>query len=112
MDQNRSSVVTHLLNEADFEAERTTGWVRIAVAVALAASLLVSGRIASAAGYEEIWARLGLGALAVGALLTLGIMSLALVWTGSYAPWMAFAFTAGDAIIIVLAVAATLRETE
>ncbi|HEV2564385.1 MAG TPA: hypothetical protein VGU19_04810 [Microvirga sp.] len=26
MDQNRSSAVTHLLNEADFEAERTTGW--------------------------------------------------------------------------------------
>ncbi len=34
----------------------------------MAASLLVSGRIASAAGYEDIWARLGLGALAVGAL--------------------------------------------
>jgi len=110
MDQNRSSAVTLLLNEADFEAERTTGWVRIAVAVALAASLLVSGRIASAAGYEDIWTRLGLGALAVGALLTLDVVSLALVWTGSYAPWMAFAFTAADGIIIVLAVGATLHD--
>jgi adenylate cyclase len=109
MDRIGSTAITILLREAEIEAERTTGWIRIALAAALAASLLVSGRIASVAGYEGIWARLGLGTLAVGALLALGIMSLVLVRTGLYAPWMAVAFATEDGAIIVLAVAASLR---
>jgi len=111
VDKIGSPAIAHLLTEADIEAERTTGWVLVALAAALAASLLLSGRIASVAGYEEIWVRLGLGALAVAAFLALGVVSLVLVRSGSYAPWMAFAFTAGDAAIIVLAVGATLHET-
>ena len=91
------------------EAERMTGWVRVVLALALAVSLLGSGGIASVAGYDEFWARLGLGALAVAAFLALGVASFSRI--GSYAPWMAFAFTAADAAIIVLAVGATLRDT-
>src|SRR4029453_12558919 len=96
-----------LLDEAEMEAERTTGWVRVVLALALAVSLLGSGGIASAAGYEEFWAPLALGALAVAAFLALGVASLVLTRIGSYAPWMAFSFTAADAAIIVLAVGAT-----
>jgi hypothetical protein len=93
MNQIGSTTVTTLLKETESESERTTGWIRIVLAVALAASLLVSGRIAAAAGYADIWGRLGLGALAIGALLALGIVSLVLVRTESYAPWMAFEAT-------------------
>src|SRR3712207_9587057 len=88
MDRIGTTAAIPLLKEAELEAERTAGWVRIVLAAVLAASLLVSGRIAAAAGYDEIWARLGLGALAIGALLVLGIVSLVLVRTGAYAPWM------------------------
>ena len=63
------------------------------------------------AGYGEFWARLGFGALAVAAFLALGVASLVLTRIGSYAPWMAFAFTAADVAIIMLAVAATLHDT-
>src|ERR671911_2556689 len=69
VDENGSSAITILLREAEIAAERTTGWVRIALAAALAVSMLVSAEIASVAGIEEFWARLGLGALAIGALL-------------------------------------------
>jgi len=99
-----------LLKEAEIDAERTAGWVRIVLAVLLVASLLASGRLAAAAGYAEIWTRLGLGALAIGALLLLGIVSLVLVRTGAYAPWMALALTTGDVVIVVLTVAATLHD--
>jgi adenylate cyclase len=112
VDKNGSSAITILLRQAEIEAERTTGWVRIALAVALAVSMLVSAEIASVAGIEEFWARLGLGALAIGALLALGIVSLVLVRTGAYAPWMAVALAAGDGIIIVLVVGATLHNTQ
>jgi adenylate cyclase len=112
MDRSGTTAVIPLLKEAELEAERTAGWVRIVLAAVLAASLLVSGRIAAIAGYEDVWARLGLGALAVAAFLALGIASLVLVQTGAYAPWTAFALTAGDAVIVVLAVAVTLRDTE
>jgi adenylate cyclase len=78
MNQIGSTTVTTLLKETEIESERTTGWIRIVLAVALAVSLLVSGRIA-AAGYADIWGRLGLGALAIGALFALGIVSLVLV---------------------------------
>jgi len=111
MDQDGSTRIALLLREAEIEAERTTGWIRIALAAVLAVSLLVSGRLAAAAGYAEIWARLGLGATGIGALLALGIVSLVLVRTGTYAAWMAYALTAGDAVIIALAVGATLRDT-
>lgn len=107
-----TTAVIPLLKEAELEAERTAGWVRIVLAVVLATSLLVSGRLAAAAGDAEIWARLGLGALAIGALLALGIVSLVLVRTKSYAPWMALALTAGDALIVVLTVAATLHDNQ
>jgi adenylate cyclase len=82
------------------------------LAAVLVASLLVSGRLAAAAGDEEIWARLRLGALAIGALLALGILSLALVRTGAYAPWMAPVLTAADALIVVVTVAATLHDNQ
>src|SRR3954469_8986758 len=111
-DKIGSPAIAILLKEGGIEAGRTTGWVRIALAAALAVSLLVSGRIAAVAGYAEIWARLGLGTLAIAALLALGITSLVLVRTRSYAPWMAFAFTAGDALIVVLAVGATLHDNQ
>jgi adenylate cyclase len=107
-----TTAVIPLLKEAELEAERTAGWVRIVLAAVLATSLLVSGRLAAAAGDAEIWARLGLGALAIGALLALGIVSLVLVRTKSYAPWMALALTAGDALIVVLTVAATLHDNQ
>ena len=110
-DKTDPPTIRILLNEAEMEAERMTGWVRVVLAVALAVSLLGSGGIASVAGYDEFWARLGLGALAVAAFLALGVASLVLTRIGSYAPWMAFAFTAADAAIIVLAVGATLRDT-
>ena len=110
-DETDPPTIRILLNEAEMEAERMTGWVRVVLALALAVSLLGSGGIASVAGYDEFWARLGLGALAVAAFLALGVASLVLTRIGSYAPWMAFAFTAADAAIIVLAVGATLRDT-
>jgi len=112
MERIGTAAVLSLLKEAEIDAERTAGWVRIVLAVALAASLLASGRLAAAAGYAEIWERLGLGALAIGALLLLGILSLALVRSGAYAPWIAFALTAGDAVIVVLTVAATLHDNQ
>jgi adenylate cyclase len=83
MERIGTAAVIPLLKEAELEAERTAGWVRIVLATVLVASLLVSGRLAAAAGNEEIWARLGLGALAIGALLALGILSLVLVRTGA-----------------------------
>src|SRR3954454_14659540 len=111
-DKIGSPAITILLKEAEIEAEHTTGWVRIALAAALAVSLLMSGRIAAVAGYAEIWARLGLGTFAIAALLALGITSLVLMRTKTYAPWMAFAFTAGDVLIVVLAVGATLHDNQ
>jgi adenylate cyclase len=110
MDQVGATAITDLLREAEIEAERTTGWIRIALAIILAASLLASGRFALTAGYVSFWGHLGLGALAVGAFLALGIVSLALVRAEAYAPWMAFAFAAGNAVIIVLAVGASLHD--
>lgn len=112
MDQIGTTAVMPLLKEAEIEAERTAGWVRIVLAAVLAASLLVSGRMAAAAGDAEFWGRLGLGALAIGALLALGIVSLVLVRTEAYVPWMAPALTAGDAVIVVLTVAATLHDIQ
>ena len=105
-----STEVTTLLRQAEIEAERTIGLIRIALSVILVLSLLVSGRIANVAGYDEFWAHLGLGGAAIGALFVLGILSLVLVRAEWYAPWMAFAFTAGDAAVIALAVGATLRD--
>jgi adenylate cyclase len=102
MDDLRADAITPLLRDAEHEAELTTAWVRIALALALAGSLLISGRIAAVAGDLDILRQLGLAGLAVGALLALGVASLLLVRTRRYAPWMAFAFTAGDAAIILL----------
>ena len=110
MDDIRADAITPLLRDAENEAERTTAWVRIALALALAGGLLISGRIAVVAGDLDILRRLGLAGLAVGALLALGVASLVLVRTGRYAPWMAFASTSGDAAIILLLVGATLRD--
>jgi hypothetical protein len=61
MDRIGMTAVIPLLKEAELEAEHTAGWVRIVLAAVLIASLLVSGRLAAAVGYAEIWARLGLG---------------------------------------------------
>lgn len=110
MDDVGPTALAPLLREAETEAELTTGWVRIALAIALAGSLLISARIATVTGYEDIARRLGLAGLAVGALLALGIVSLTVVHTRRYASWMAFVFTAGDAIIILLLIGATLRD--
>jgi adenylate cyclase len=110
MEDLRADAITSLLKDAEHEAELTTAWVRIALALALAGSLLISGRIAAVAGDLDILRQLGLAGLAVGALLALGVASLLLVRTRRYAPWMAFAFTAGDAAIILLLVGATLRD--
>ena len=76
-DKTDPPTIRILLNEAEMEAERMTGWVRVVLALALAVSLLGSGGIASVAGYDEFWARLGLGALAVAAFLALGVASIA-----------------------------------
>ena len=70
--RNSPPAIRILLNEAEIEAERMTGWVRVVLALALAVSLLGSGGIASIAGYGEFWARLGFGALAVAAFLAFG----------------------------------------
>ncbi|MGF9761269.1 adenylate/guanylate cyclase domain-containing protein [Microvirga sp. 0TCS3.31] len=111
MDDVGPAALASLLREAQTEAERTTGWVRIALALALAGSLLISARIASVTGYDDLAKRVGLGGLAIGALLVLGVASLAVVRTRRYASWMAFVFTAGDAIIILSLVWVTLRDT-
>src|SRR5688572_19552160 len=97
MDDRHADAITPLLRHAEHEAELTTAWVRIALALALAGGLLISGRIAAVAGDLDILSQLGMAGLAVGALLALGVASLVLVRTGRYVPWMAFAFTAGDA---------------
>lgn len=112
MDEIGPPAIAPLLREAEIDAERTTGWIRVALAAVLAASLVATGRIAIAAGYADIWQRLGLAAVAIAAMLALGFASLALVRAGAYAPWMAYALTAGDAVIVVLAVAATLRDAD
>lgn len=112
MDDIRADAITPLLRDAENEAEFTTAWVRIALALAMEGSLLISGRIALIAGDLDILRRLGLAGLAVGALLALGVASLVLVRTGRYTPWMAFVFTTGDAVIILLLVGATLRDTQ
>jgi adenylate cyclase len=111
MDDVGPTALAPLLMEAETEAERTTGWVRIALAVALAGSLLISARIASVTGYDDLARRVGIAGLAIGALLALGVASLAVVRTRRYASWMAFVFTAADAIIILSLVWVTLRDT-
>ena len=62
-DKTGPPAIRTLLNEAEMEAERTMGWVRVVLALALAVSLLGSGGIASVAGNAEVWSRLGLGLL-------------------------------------------------
>ena len=46
-DKTGPPTIRILLNEAEMEAERMTGWVRVVLALALAVSLLGSGGIAS-----------------------------------------------------------------
>ena len=111
MDDVGPTALAPLLREADTEAERTTGWVRIALALALAGSLLISARIVSVTGYDDLARRIGLAGLAIGALLALGVASLAVVYARRYASWMAFVFTAADATIILSLVWVTLRDT-
>ncbi len=101
--------VDALLIEAEIEAERVTGFVRVALAVSLAASIFASTGLASIAEMSTLRRPLIGGAFAIGAFFAVGLLSLAVVAARRYAAWMAFVFTTADAAIITVAVWATLN---
>jgi adenylate cyclase len=93
--------VDRLFQDSEIEAEYAIGWVRIAAGFVLFASGLgVSSGIAALTEGQILHQLMFTALITVGAFLLLGIASLLLVVRGWFKPWMAFAFVAGDAIIL------------
>jgi adenylate cyclase len=99
-----------LLIEAETEAEFTIGWVRIAAGLALfAGGLFASSGIGSLHPDQFAQRSSFVALLSVSAFLALGATSLLLVVRHWFRPWMAFPLVAGDAVILVLALLASLE---
>jgi adenylate cyclase len=96
-----SAVLRGLLQDAEFEAERTIGWVRIAIALTLAAGVwfAVPWMSAEDPGFTT---RVIASGLTLGALMALGIASLMTASGRRYRSWFAYAFTAADAVLVSL----------
>jgi adenylate cyclase len=96
------SPVEKLVADAELQAERIIGVVRATVAAILFAWITVSFQLdapADQALVEE--PALVVGAV-LGGFLLLGLASYVLARTRLFRPWMAFAFTAVDAVVISL----------
>ncbi|TVQ34315.1 MAG: adenylate/guanylate cyclase domain-containing protein [Geminicoccaceae bacterium] len=102
-----------LLAEAEIEAERTVGWVRLFVALALAVVLVAAmtwlayepprrgtgGGVGAAVRLGD-W-RLGNAWLVVFGFVLLGLASLWAAKPGRLQPWMPWAFTTGDGLLVL-----------
>ena len=107
MRKSAPPLVDPLLARAEIEAERTTGWVRVAIGVTLAGGFMALAGMAPAGAHIDV--RHPLILVTIVGFIGLGATSLIVVAAGRYVPWLAFLFAAGDAAIIAFAIWASLR---
>jgi adenylate cyclase len=96
--------VEQLVREAEVDAERVVGWVRITIGlVLLAGGLFVAGTLGPTTAHVPRRAGLLSIAAAAVAFCGLGVVSLVVVARGWYRHWMTWVLATGDAAIVVLA---------
>ncbi len=103
-------LVDPLLARAELEAERTTGWVRVAIGITLAGGFIALAGIASTGAHADV--RHPLIQMTIAGFLGLGAVSLVVVAAGRFAPWMAFLFATGDAALITFGIWTSLRMSQ
>ena len=107
-----ASLRDRLVAEAELEAERTVAWVRLFVGLALAGLLLTAMTWLAyeppqrgAGGAESAvhiagW-RFGNAWIVVFGFVALGLLSFGFARPGRLRPWMPWAFTTGDALLVL-----------
>lgn len=100
-----------LYEEAELRAERLVAILRIVIAVGLGAMFLVTV-VGSSEPPQPVLARQWVfAASTMAAYFTLGVLSLWLVSTGLYRPWMAWLAASGDCAFLLVNVWLSLRNT-
>ncbi|WP_323131120.1 hypothetical protein U8C40_39790 (plasmid) [Sinorhizobium medicae] len=104
-DTSRSALgrtsVEKLFRESESEAEYTTGWVRITLGLAMFVSgILVTSGTTELTDMNNSNQLRASALFTVFAFLALGIISLLLVVSGRFRPWMAFVLVTCDAAIL------------
>lgn len=93
--------VEKLFRESESEAEYTTGWVRITLGLAMFVSgILVTSGTTELTDMNNSNQLRDSALFTVFAFLALGIISLLLVVSGRFRPWMAFVLVTCDAAIL------------
>jgi adenylate cyclase len=102
-----------LLDDAEFDAERTIAWTRIAIALTLAGGVwLAAPWIIGTAGHADSTRRLLIAGGTIGGFLALGVASLITVMMRYQSRWLPFLSAAGDAALISTSLWFTLHVQE
>jgi adenylate cyclase len=110
--ETAAGALSDLLYDAERDAERTIGWVRIAVGLTLSAGLFMTATWLSAEEDPDFRARFNLAALTIVGFLALGFASVIASARRFYRPWLAYAFAASDALLVSANVWLTLFTRE